>query len=78
MSGNTAYYEGGGIYNAGALTVSNSVFSSNNPDAIYNVGSSIKPAQPRCCPKCGSTRLIYRELPTPTEVMPTTAGHGSS
>jgi Putative transposase len=23
----------------------------------------IEPAQPRCCPECGGTRLVYRELP---------------
>jgi hypothetical protein len=37
LYGNSAY-EGGGIYNAGtaaALTVSNSMFSSNTPDNIY-------------------------------------------
>jgi hypothetical protein len=28
----------------------------------------IEPAQPRCCPKCHGTRLIYRELP-PAETM---------
>jgi hypothetical protein len=32
--------------------------------------ASIEPAQPRCCPQCGGSRLIYRELthvePTPT------------
>ena len=26
----------------------------------------IEPAQPRCCPQCGGTRLVYREL-TPAE-----------
>ncbi|MGH8702186.1 MAG: IS91 family transposase [Burkholderiales bacterium] len=29
----------------------------------------IEPAQPRCCPNCGGTRLIYRELP-PAEPTP--------
>ena len=24
--------------------------------------ASIEPAQPRCCPQCGGTRLVYREL----------------
>ena len=23
---------------------------------------AIEPAQPRCCPQCGGTRLVYREL----------------
>jgi hypothetical protein len=38
LSNNFAYYEGGGIYNAGtagALTVRDSIFSSNRPDNIY-------------------------------------------
>jgi Putative transposase/Transposase zinc-binding domain len=32
----------------------------------------IEPAQPRCCPACGSTRLFYREL-APTEPPPARA-----
>ena len=39
--------------------------------------ASIDPAQPRCCPKCGGTRLIYREL-TPTDVIVSAAGNDSS
>jgi Putative transposase/Transposase zinc-binding domain len=35
----------------------------------------IEPAQPRCCPQCRGTRLVYRELPpaqpTPKTVAPT-------
>jgi len=30
----------------------------------------IEPAQPRCCPQCGGTRLVYRAL-TPAEPTPT-------
>src|SRR5262249_17258762 len=36
LSGNSAY-AGGGIYNAGKLTVSNSVFTGNTPDNIFGV-----------------------------------------
>jgi hypothetical protein len=32
----------------------------------------IQPAQPRCCPACGGTRLVYREL-APGERVPTCA-----
>jgi hypothetical protein len=35
LSGDSAGYHGGGIYNAGALTVLDSIFSSNTPDDIY-------------------------------------------
>jgi hypothetical protein len=37
----------------------------------------IEPAQPRCCPNCGSTRLVYRAL-TPAEPTPTAARADSS
>jgi hypothetical protein len=31
--------------------------------------ASIESAQPRCCPQCGGSRLIYREL-QPADGMP--------
>jgi len=34
--------------------------------------ATIEPTQPRCCPQCGGTRLVYREL-TPTQPTPTRA-----
>jgi hypothetical protein len=37
----------------------------------------IEPAQPRCCPQCGSSRLVYREL-TPAEPGPTDSPVDSS
>ena len=37
----------------------------------------IEPAHPRCCGKCGGTRLIYREL-TPTQAATTRLGDDSS
>jgi hypothetical protein len=37
----------------------------------------IEPAQPRCCPQWGSTRLVVREA-TPAEPAPTAAGSDSS
>ena len=39
--------------------------------------AAIEPAQPRCCPQCGGTRLVYRGL-EPAEPTPTAARHDSS
>jgi hypothetical protein len=39
--------------------------------------ASIEPAQPRCCPQCGGSRLVYRELPV-AGVTPTAPGQDSS
>jgi Putative transposase/Transposase zinc-binding domain len=39
--------------------------------------ASIEPAQPRCCPQCGGSRLLYREL-QPGEVTPTAPAQDSS
>jgi Putative transposase/Transposase zinc-binding domain len=38
--------------------------------------ATIEPAQPRCCPQCGGTRLIYREL-TPAEPISTAPQNSS-
>jgi Putative transposase/Transposase zinc-binding domain len=36
----------------------------NATAALPSTGAaSIEPAQPRCCPQCGGSRLVYRELP---------------
>jgi hypothetical protein len=43
-----------------------------NPDT-----APIEPVQPRCCPNCGGTRLIYREL-APSEAAPPALGQDSS
>lgn len=40
------------------LLVANVAASLPDPQA-----APIEPAQPRCCPQCGGTRLVYRELP---------------
>jgi hypothetical protein len=37
----------------------------------------LEPAQPRCCERCGSTRLVDRAL-APGEVVPTSAELDSS
>jgi hypothetical protein len=37
----------------------------------------IEPAQPRCCPQCGGSRLVYRAL-QPGEVAPTAPAQDSS
>jgi hypothetical protein len=37
----------------------------------------VTPAQPPCCPHCGSTRLVYRAL-TPVEPTPTVVSQDSS
>jgi hypothetical protein len=37
----------------------------------------IEPAPPRCCPQCGGTRLVYREL-TPAEPAALSAAADSS
>jgi hypothetical protein len=39
------------------LLVANVAASLPNADT-----AAIEPAQPRCCPHCGGTRLVYREL----------------
>jgi Putative transposase/Transposase zinc-binding domain len=33
----------------------------------------LQPAQPRCCPECGGTRLVYRALPAEEPARPPTA-----
>src|SRR5947209_6228160 len=38
----------------------------------------IEPAQPRCCPQCGGTRLVYRELPPDQPTVATALRHDSS
>jgi putative transposase/transposase-like zinc-binding protein len=50
--------------------------AANVPAAVQ--AAPIEPAQPRCCPNCRGTRLVYRELPvepaaTPTSVPPDTS-----
>jgi hypothetical protein len=42
VTGNTAYGEGGGIYNGGTLAVSYSTLTGNSPDDIYNLGKCQK------------------------------------
>jgi hypothetical protein len=37
----------------------------------------LEPAQPRCCERCGSTRLVYRAL-APGDVVPTSSSADSS
>jgi hypothetical protein len=37
LSGNTASFVGGGIYNAGTLTVVMSTFDGNSPEAIFGI-----------------------------------------
>ena len=52
---------------------------------VANVGATlpdadtkpIEPAPPRCCPQCGGTRLVYREL-TPAEPAALSAAADSS
>jgi hypothetical protein len=39
--------------------------------------ASIEPARPRCCPQCGGSRLVYRELP-PAGMTPTASAPDSS
>jgi hypothetical protein len=39
--------------------------------------ASIESAQPRCCPQCGGSRLIYREL-QPDDGTPSAAVQDSS
>jgi Putative transposase/Transposase zinc-binding domain len=39
--------------------------------------ASLEPAQPRCCPRCGGSRLVYREL-QPAEVTPRAPAQDSS
>jgi hypothetical protein len=51
------------------LLVESAAAAASNADT-----APIEPAQPRCCPQCGSTRLVYREA---TTVEPTTTAAAS-
>jgi hypothetical protein len=54
------------------LLVANGTAAVPSTDAV-----SIEPAQPRCCPQCAGSRLVYRALP-PTAGTPTAAVPDSS
>jgi hypothetical protein len=54
------------------LLVANATAALPSTDA-----TSIEPAQPRCCPQCGGSRLVYREL-HPAEMTPTAPAQDSS